>query len=336
MTDDILACHAINISQEYAEREKLVKHYLVGEFSKTVEEFGRARVTECVKNLEQDGIGWITIKCKDYPERLLNLPDPPYVLYTKGNKELLKKPSISIVGMRESSTYGNEITEKWAHEFTSRGVVVVSGLADGIDRAAHVGAGSKNTIAVLGNGINYYYPSGNVALQNEIGEKGLLLSEYLPPVRCTKFTFPHRNRLVAALSKVLLIAEAGNKSGTMITKDIALDLGNDIFAIPGPVNSVGSIGTNDLIKRGEALVATEPDDVLNAMGSFKKSSKPNVMTQVSFEEQQILDVLGGSGAHFDDIIETTHLPIAKLSTLLTNMEVSGLLKKLPGNMYVGR
>ena len=306
-------------------RQSFMQHYADKDFDKE-------RTNQLVKNLKADGIKWITKACSEYPKRLLNLTDPPVVLYYKGNLELLLKPSISIVGMRESTQYGKDITEKWARDFASRGVVVVSGLADGIDRAAHVGAGAKNTIAVLGNGLNYYYPSGNVELQNEIAQKGLLLSEYLPQTTCTRYTFPHRNRIVAALSKILLIAEAGTKSGTMITKDIALDLGNDIFAIPGRVDSVASIGTNEIIKRGEALIATEPDDVLAALGSFKKS-KENTMLQVSFEEQQVLDALGTVETHFDDIIEALNMPIHRLSTLLTNMEVGGLLKKLPGNMY---
>jgi len=288
-----------------------------------------------IAEFKDQGIIVIRRGDREYPKRLENLSQPPEVLYCKGNIELLTRSAVSIVGTRKCTRYGIDVAKRFAKVFAENGLAVVSGLADGIDTAAHQGAGEQNTIAVLGNGVNHFYPTTNRKLQERIGEKGLLVSEYLPNDNGHKFYFPQRNRIVAALSQALLIVEADNKSGTMITKDFALNLGLDVFAVPGPVTNVQSRGTNGLIKQAACACACEPADVLQSFGVAQKSkAQKNEMVQISFEEKQILDILGRDEVHIDELVEKTDMPIRKLATLLTNMEMRGLLQKLPGNSFV--
>lgn len=287
-----------------------------------------------INAFKTQGIHVIKRGDKQYPKRLENLHQPPEVLYCKGNLELLTRPAISIVGTRACTRYGIDVAKRFARKFAEAGIVVISGLADGIDTAAHMGAEPANTIAVLGNGVNSYYPQNNKKLQDDIAEHGLLVSEYLPNDKGNKFYFPMRNRIVAALANALLIVEADLKSGTMITKDFALDLGIDVFAVPGNVTSLQSRGTNALIKTASCVCAVEPDDVLATFGvTASNPREKHSLIQISFEEKQILDILGRDEVHIDDILENTKLPIQKLATLLTNMEMRGLLQKLPGNIF---
>jgi len=289
---------------------------------------------EEIAEFKRMGIHVIRQGDKEYPTRLMNLSQPPEVLYCKGNLNLLTRPAIAIVGTRTGTRYGIETARTFAKKFAGTGIAVISGLADGIDTAAHQGAEAKNTIAVLGNGVNHYYPTNNIKLQDQIGEVGLLVSEYLPNFNGTKFSFPQRNRIVAALSGALLIVEADLKSGTMITKDFALNLGIDVFVIPGNISSPQSKGTNSLIKEGKCKIALTPDDVLESFGKKSKNkTEKSIAIQISFEEKAILDIIGREELHIDDILEHAKMPIPKLSALLTSMEMRGLLQKLPGNTY---
>jgi len=297
-----------------------------------------------IADFKKLGIHVIRRGDKNYPERLNNLIQPPEVLYCRGDLDLLSRPAIAIVGTRDSTRYGVDIAKRFAKVFAENGVVVISGLAEGIDTAAHLGAieggGAKSTIAVLGNGLNINYPTKNAKLQGEIAEKGLLVSEYLPNFNGTTWSFPARNRIVAALSSAVLIVEADIKSGTMITKDYALDLGLDVFAIPGSVVAPQSRGTNKLIRDGNAAMATEPMDVLNILGGYKArkimkkpSAEPKSFVQISFDERRILDVLKRDEVHIDELVEKIDLPIQRLATILTEMEMKGILEKLPGNVF---
>ncbi|MCL2229286.1 MAG: DNA-processing protein DprA [Firmicutes bacterium] len=295
---------------------------------------------EEIKEFKKQGIHVIRRGDKNYPSRLNELRQPPPVLYCKGELSLLERPSIAIVGTRTCTRYGVEVAKRFSKKFAEAGAVVISGLADGIDTAAHQGAcevGAENTIAVLGNGVNYFYPSTNRDLQNKIGEKGLLISEYLPNEKSSKFFFPARNRIVAALASALLIVEADLKSGTMITKDFALELGIDVFAVPGNVTSLQSRGTNAIIKEAHVAIACEPDDVLSVFGiTSPKGKTPKVKlppVQLSFDEKRVLDIIGKEEIHIDDLIEQTGMEFGQFSSLLTNMEMRGLVQKYPGNIF---
>ncbi|MCL2846439.1 MAG: DNA-processing protein DprA [Firmicutes bacterium] len=299
-----------------------------------------------ITNMNSMNIFCVTRFSKTYPLSLLNLEVPPVNLYCRGNVELFRKPCVAMVGTRDCTRYGTEVAAKFAREFVNNGLVVVSGLAEGIDAASHLGAFPSgkvvvlpddtilNTIAVLGNGINYYYPKSNTALQNAIAKHGLLVSEYPPNTPSERYNFPFRNRIVAALSKAVVIVEADLKSGTMITRDWALDLGIDVFAVPGMITSYASRGTNAIIREAACTICTSVEDVLETFAIYMKDKgQENTVRQITLEEQGIIAAMKSDEVHFDELCETMGLHPKKLTTLLTKMEISGLIKKLPGNFF---
>jgi len=271
-----------------------------------------------------------------YPRALLELKDPPKQLYVKGNIALLDRPLVSIVGTRDCTRYGLMVAKELAAQCVSAGFVVVSGLAEGIDTAAHQGA-KDATIAVLGNGIEVYYPVANKDLQDEIGARGLLISEYPPNLHGGKTTFPQRNRIVAALSQVVVAVEADLRSGTLITVKMAKSLKREVYAVPGNINCYASQGTNKLIANKEAKIITSIEDFIKEIaGKSIISQKVLQSKQISLEQQNILNILKSDEVHFDDIVVESGLSVAQLSTLLTNMEMIGLIEKLPGNYFVAQ
>ena len=206
------------------------------------------------------------ISCLDkrYPEKLKNIYDKPIVLYAKGNLEILNKKSIAMVGCRDCSKYGKDVAKKIAYELAKQGICIISGLAKGIDKYSHIGALQANgsTIAVLGNGLDCVYPDENRDLYKSIIENnGLIITEYIIGTRPDKMNFPARNRIISGLSDGIVVVEAKERSGSLITADFGLEHGKDIFAVPGNINSYNSVGTNDLIKQG-AIVVTSYKDIL--------------------------------------------------------------------------
>ena len=207
----------------------------------------------------------ISINDKKYPQILKQIYDPPISLYIKGNAEILNGKNIAIVGCRNSSKYGEEAAKYFAYNLSAKGINIISGLARGIDTYAHIGnlgAMMHNsndicgkTIAVVGNGIDIIYPKENKYLEEKIIKSGgCIISEYPLGTKPEKFNFPARNRIISGLSKGVLVIEARAKSGTLITIDFALQQGRDVYVVPGNINSVNSVGTNDLIKQGAKLV----------------------------------------------------------------------------------
>ena len=275
----------------------------------------------------------ITFEDDYYPKKLKNIYDPPYFLFCQGDLSLLDKAGIAVVGTRMPSNYGRIVTEKFAKELAESGVVIISGLAYGVDSISHRKAlecGGK-TIAVLGGGMDKIYPSQHTDLAREITEKGLLVSEYSPSCPATRFTFPSRNRIVAGLSDGVLITEAGLKSGTMITKDFALDNGIDIYAIPGNITSDKSEGTNNIIMLGQAACTLSPQDILKNLG-IEKTTKKKAL-QLSMEEQLILDLLHNGEKDVDFLCEKSGLNVNKLNSLLVSLEIRDIIKKMVGGVY---
>ena len=205
----------------------------------------------------KNSIDIISIEDKEYPELLKHIYDPPINLYIRGNKEVLNMASIAIVGCRDASDYGLKNAKKFAYDLSKSGFNIVSGLARGIDSASHLGAvnAKGKTIAVLGNGLDFIYPKENVRLAQEILEMGgAIISEYPLGTKPDKMNFPARNRIISGMCNGILVVEAKERSGTLITLDFALEQGREIFAIPGNIDSENSFGTNDIIKQGAKLV----------------------------------------------------------------------------------
>lgn len=276
----------------------------------------------------------LTFEDDKYPDKLRNIDDPPFFLFCKGDESLLNEKGIAIIGTRMPSTYGKIITEKFARELAEAGLVIISGLAYGVDSISHRQAldAKGKTIAVLGGGFDKIYPSEHTNLAKEIEENGLLISEYSPDFSATKYTFPQRNRIVAGLSNGVLITEAGEKSGTIITKDYALDNGIDVYAIPGNITSSKSDGTNNIIAHSQGMCVLSPKDILDNLGiSFSKKKNVN---QLSLEESLILEILEDGEKTVDFLCEKTKLNINKLNSLLVALEIKGVVRKSVGGGYV--
>ena len=214
-----------------------------------------------IKYMKENNIKIININEREYPQALKKIYDPPISLYVKGNIEKLNNKNIGIVGCRECTTYGKKSAEYFAYNLSKQNINIVSGLAKGIDSYAHLGSlNTGNTIAVLGNGLDMLYPKENLELANEIIKRGgTIISEYPCGTKPDKMKFPARNRIISGISSGIIVIEAKEKSGTLITVDFALEQGRDVFVVPGNINSINSVGTNDLIKQGAMLVTTYED-----------------------------------------------------------------------------
>ena len=277
----------------------------------------------------------LTYVSNDYPKSLLNIDDPPLVLYLKGNKNLLNEKAISIVGTRKPTTYGRIACEKFTKELSESGLVTVSGLAYGIDTivAESTLAVNGKTIAVLAGGLDSIYPSQNTSLSNKIVENGgLLISEYRVGLKPLSHQFICRNRIVSGLGLGLFIVEAGKSSGTMTTARFALEQSKELFVLPGNITSPQSEGTNGLIDEMPDTFTISPNRILFKLG-IKKKETQKVEKQVDMIETQILSVLENGEISFDDICEKLNISASLLSSKLIKMEMFGLVKKGNGNIY---
>jgi len=281
-----------------------------------------------------------------YPEPLSEIPDPPTVLYACGNLDALASPCVAIVGTRRPTVYGLRMAEEFGAELGGRGVCVVSGLARGVDAAAHRGCLEKDgtTIAVLGNGVDVIYPRENQQLAARIVQKGLIISEFHPGTAPSPWHFPIRNRIVSGISLGALVIEAGERSGSLITARLAMEHNREVFALPGNITSPLSIGPNFLIKQGAKLAQSWRDivdefpeeirhDILMKEDA-QLSDKPDTGA-ISEDGARLMEILKrDEAAHFDWLAERFGLNIPRLSFALMELETAGLARQLPGNMYI--
>lgn len=280
------------------------------------------------------GISFITYVSDDYPEKLKVISDPPLVLYLKGERGLLNKKSISIVGTRSPTEYGKMVCENFTKELSKAGLVTVSGLAYGIDTIvaeSSLEVGGK-TIAVLAGGLDSIYPASNTNLANNISKNGLLLSELRPGQKPANYSFIARNRIVSALGLGTLIIEAGKRSGTMATARFAIEQSRELFVVPGNIYSNKSEGTNNLIDEMPDTFTISPDRILSRLKIKKKENKQKSV-QVGFENNSILGALDFGEKSFDEIAEITGLKASELSSELIKMEMIGLIRIGDNGLY---
>jgi len=285
----------------------------------------------------------ITYWDKNYPDLLKKIYDPPTFLFVDGEIKDLDKYSIAIVGTRTPSEYGIMMTEKFSEEFVKLDLTIVSGLARGIDTVAHSTALKCNgrTLAVIGSGLDIIYPPENKSLSRKISSCGAVISEYSMGTKPDAVNFPRRNRIISGMSLGTLIVETDIDGGAMITASTALDQNREVFAIPGNINSKRSRGCNSLIKEGRAKLVETIDDILNEL-SFKlkpilkatKQSEQKPLPEVTIFEKSILDVLSENPSHIDAITDATKLSTSDVLVNLLSLEFKGLVKQLPGKMFV--
>ncbi len=277
----------------------------------------------------------LTLKNSDIPERLRRLPQPPAQLFTDGElRHLLQYPCVGMVGSRKVSAYGRHVTEQFARELAAHGIVIVSGLALGVDSIAHqaaldVGGG---TIAVLPGSVQEVYPASHRQLARRLVEQGgALVSEYAPGVPTLRSNFIARNRLIAGLSDVLLVSEAALKSGSLHTARFALEQGKDVLAIPGNITSETSEGTNNLIKAGARLV-TSVADVLHALGLEPATTAQTVKGDTP-AEQTIIDLLVAGISDGNELHRQSQLDITTYNQSLTMLEIQGKIRPVGANHW---
>ena len=270
-------------------------------------------------------------KEKNYPPLLREIPDPPLQIYLKGKIPDNKRKAVAIVGTRKATGYGLKTARELARDLASQGIIIVSGLALGIDAEAHKGALEAGglTLAVLGSGINKIYPATNQPLAKKIIDQGgALISEFEPDHPPEKWTFPQRNRIVAGLCQMTVVVEAPERSGALITAYLALEYNREVGAIPGEITSVNSRGTNELIKKGAALVRNA-DDVLEILGLNVKDEKFDKLDKI---EKIILQCLQ-SPKDKESLVGLTRLPPEILNQKLTLLELKGIVKNFGGQWH---
>lgn len=288
-----------------------------------------------------DDIKEIKIEDKEYPGELKKIKGAPKVLYYKGILPSPDEKCLAIVGTRRYSPYGQQVASKISGELADAGLTIVSGLAPGIDTFSHraVVEKRKRTIAVLGTGLDEksIYPQTNLDLSRKIIEcGGCLISELPEGTSGSKFSFPRRNRIISGLSLAVLVIEAKEKSGSLITADYAIKQNKKLFAIPGQIYSSNSAGPNKLIKSGAKLI-TSTADILEELGlqsfDFRPKGYPDKFSAENLEEKLIMDALKDEPLHVDKIIEKTRLSASVVATTLALMEISGRARILKGNVY---
>lgn len=299
-----------------------------------------ARVAEAVERAVRwagtPGHHVITLADDTYPRGLLEITDPPPVIYAQGRAELLQQPALAIVGSRNASAQGARNAEQFALALGDAGLTIVSGLALGIDAAAHRGglASRGSTIAVLGTGIDVVYPARNAELAAQIAQRGLLLSEFPLGTAAIAHNFPRRNRLISGLARGCLVVEAAVESGSLITARCAADQGREVFAIPGSIHSPLSKGCHVLIKSGAKLVESA-EDVLAELAGFRASGSANTAaaTMKTEPDTGVLAVMGHDPVDVDSLCARAGMSAEQVASELLRLELDGRVTALPGGLY---
>lgn len=317
-------------------REFLLNVFESLEYHELIKGRSLSYIERVIKEYEKLDIHVVTQRSDNYPVLLKEIDSSPIMIYCKGNLSLLNSNCLGVVGTRRATKYGKDTCNKFVKDIASENITIVSGLAEGIDTCAHKSCLEVNgkTIAVLGGGILNIFPTSNINLANEIIEKdGLIISEYKPSEPALTYHFPIRNRIIAGLSKAVFIVEATEKSGSMHTKNYALDYNREVFVLPGRVGDIYSVGCNKCIASGHGRILLSSDDIINFFGKESLNTNNQTTIQLTYEEQLIYDTLVGHEKHFDEIIKDTKMDTANLQTWLMRLTLKGVVDKLPGNYY---
>ncbi len=299
-------------------------------FSKDTKEAERI-----IKRLEAIGAGAVDIDDPDYPAQLAAIPDPPTLLYYKGDLGLVKEAGVAVVGTRRCSSYGRWAATEIGGCIARCGLVVISGMAEGIDSAAHLGcmrAGGK-TVAVFGTGIDLCFPKSNAALYAELADSHLILSELKPSEKGMAWNFPQRNRIISGLSRAVIVVEGALKSGSMISAGFAAEQGREVLAVPGNITQINSMGTNRLIADG-ALPVVDIAELPGLLGCEKTSARKR-RCELSAQEQELLRVIKNKNGEYSEIVAAaSDLSARDFTALVCALELKGLIASRERRLYV--
>ena len=291
----------------------------------------QARLAPALEWLRHADNQIVTLADLDYPQRLLEITDPPPLLYLKGRRDLLNSPGLAIVGSRNATPQGLVNAKSFAHNLADAGLTIISGLAAGIDAAAHQGGliGSGSTLAVIGTGLDIVYPARNKLLAHNIAEQGAIISEFALGTAAIASNFPRRNRIISGMSLGCLIVEAALQSGSLITARLAVEQGREVFAIPGSIHSPLARGCHALLKQGAKLVESA-QDILEEL----RWPVMNPSTAVSPDiNDPLLNAMGFEPLHLDTLVERSGLTAQTVSAMLLERELMGRVAVLPGGLY---
>ncbi len=298
----------------------------------------RGKVSRELKLIEEFNVSIVTIRDQSYPKNLRQIYDSPPLLYVRGNLQPRDDLAISMVGSRLATNYGRTVTERVAGDLARHGVTMVSGMARGIDSAAHRGALSVGgrTIAVLGCGVDIIYPRENRHLFEEIMAHGAVISEFPMSTPPEGVNFPRRNRIISGLSLGVVIVQASTRSGSLITARLALEQNRDVFAVPGNIGMAGTQGTNRLIKQGAKLVESAEDILEEILPRLRPpgSASEDGDLPLEEEEERIFCLLEDEPIHIDSIIVQSGMSVSRVSAILLQLELKGLVQQLSGKRFV--
>lgn len=319
----------------YPALRKLVSERVALHLSQPVTDEVQTQIELTMQWCQQATNRVLTLVDSAYPRALLDIPDPPILLYAKGRVELLEAPSIAVVGSRNATAQGISHAEKFSEALSQAGLTISSGMAAGIDAAAHQGGlrGTGSTVAVIGTGADIVYPARNRGLAHLIADGGCIVSEYPLGMPAIASNFPRRNRIISGLAKGVLVIEAAAQSGSLITARMAAEQGRDVFAIPGSIHSPLSKGCHQLIKQGAKLVDTA-QDILDELdfSPAMKHSMPSGVNVNPLPDDRLLASIGYDPVHIEVLLERTGYDIATLTGQLLERELEGQLESLPGGL----
>ncbi|MFA9375348.1 MAG: DNA-processing protein DprA [Lachnotalea sp.] len=328
----------LNLYEMTDEQVKTIKILTEHEQNLLIKSKSINQIKENFQKLQEQNISFISNADMKYPKKLRNIPDAPCGLYIKGNIPSDTQPSVAIIGARNCSNYGKEIALEYARELSLNGVQIISGLARGIDSYGHKGVLEVNgkTFGVLGCGVNVYYPKENHYLYDSMAQQGGIISEYSINTQPHSLYFPERNRIISGLADIIVVIEAREKSGSLITTDLALEQGKDIFAVPGRITDPLSKGCNRLISQG-AAIANSPQDIMDELGiKYEKNRKliKKINNLLERKENMVYSCLDLQPKSLDEILGDVKLEYAEIMVALVDLEIKGFIKETSKNYYI--
>lgn len=296
------------------------------------------RLDDEYQKLEEKGAWFVSMQHQNYPERLRNISSPPYALYVKGQLPKGDVKSVAVVGARECSPYGEKMAREFAKVLVGAGVQIISGMARGVDSAGQSGAleAGGASFGVLGCGVDICYPREKIGLYMELQEQGGIISEFPLGTNPLPQYFPARNRIISGLADTVLVIEAKEKSGSLITADMALEQGKDVYALPGPINSRLSMGCNRLIRQGAGILLS-PEELLIELGICQDKKKENdgqMKLLLETTEDLVYSCLGLQPQNLDYLFNMTKIPMPELLDVLMRLQLLGVVKEISKNYYV--